>query len=99
MCFICSSGRSRNRVAMIMRSADPVAPSRGYFDLGRVDGSVLPDRKQDRALKSMVFGEDSAQLRQGLFRSILLVTTDQHDLLSDARAILALVDRPLVILS
>ena len=57
---------------------------------GRIDG------KQHGTLEAVALGEDLAQLRQGLLGAILLIARNQHDVLSLARAVAALVDDPRV---
>ena len=98
MCFICSSGRLRKRVAMIIRSASLIASRPGMLLLiFGIDRAVLGvDGEQDGTLEAMMLGEDFAELRQRFLGTVFLVAADKHDVLALAGAVDAVVNDPLV---
>ena len=61
----------------------------------RVDFAAWVDGKQDGALKSKPISQDLGQLRQALFRPVLLVSGEKHHTLPLARPVLAFVHHPL----
>ena len=96
MCRICSSGKLRNRVKMIIRSAVLSASSPGM--LLRFFGSIMPggriDGKQHGTLEAVALGENLAQLWHGFLRAIFFIARNEHDVFSLARAVVAVVDDP-----
>ena len=51
-------------------------------DIGIDIASRRIDWKHDGTLKTVIVGKNLGQLRQAFFRTIFLVTADEHDLLS-----------------
>src|SRR5262249_25652181 len=66
----------------------------------RIDRAVLRVNGEEHgALEAVMLGQNPAELRQGLLRAILLIATDQHDMLALAGAFEAVVDDPGIVLS
>ena len=65
-------------------------------DVG-IDGSARGvDGKENRATKSVPFGQDAGELRQAFLGAIFLVAADEDHLLSLAGPVAALIDEPRV---
>ena len=82
---------------MIIRSAVFSASSPGMLST-RV-GLIVPSSPMANSTvhcEAVMPRQDLAQLRQGFFRSILLVAADQHDMFALSRSLRSLIDDPWV---
>jgi len=68
---------------------------RDIHGVGRSDCPIAILRKKHGAIEAVPFCQDFRQHGQSFFGAILLVTTQENDVLANARAVRALIDNPI----